>query len=291
MLRGMRGKPVVAIVGAGNFATALAAWLRRSEYEIEAVISRASPASLKKSRNLGAEVGAGVFSAIPRTLSAGLVWLCVPDGQIAAVARTLANKIDWKGRVALHSSGALTSDELGVLRSRGAAVASVHPLMTFVPGSGPPLAGVPFAVEGDAAALRVVRRVVKDLGGSTHSIQKKDKAAYHAWGTFASPLLTALLATTEQVAAAAGVSNKEARRRMMPILRQTLANYEALGAPDGFSGPIIRGDADTIRRHLSVLCALPEAREVYLALARAALKHLPTKNKNAIKKILDSRSR
>ena len=103
----------------------------------------------------------------------------------------------------MHSSGALTSDELAVLRSQGASVASVHPLMTFVQGSRPSLAGVSFAVEGDSAAVRLARRIVKDVGGKAYSILKKDKAAYHAWGTFASPLLTALLATAEEVAALA----------------------------------------------------------------------------------------
>jgi predicted short-subunit dehydrogenase-like oxidoreductase (DUF2520 family) len=289
MLRGMRGKPKIAIVGAGNFATALAVSLQRSGYSIEAVISRSRAGSLKKARTLAGEVGARAFSTIPGTLSAELVWFCVPDGQIAVAARTSPEEIEWKGRVALHSSGVLTSDELAVLRSRGAAVAAVHPLMTFVRSSRPPLAGVPFAVEGDAAAIREMRRVIKDLGGSTHATRKEDKAAYHAWGTFASPLLTALLATTEQVAAAAGVNHGDARRRMMPILRQTLENYAALGAPDGFSGPIMRGDADTVRRHLRILGALPEARAVYVALARAALKNLPAKNKSALKKILDSR--
>jgi len=254
------------------------------------VISRSRASSLKTARRLAADLGARACSANPRSLDANLVWFCVPDAEIARAARTFAGKIEWKGRVAFHSSGALTSDELAGLRTRGAGVASVHPLMTFVRGSRPPLAGVSFAVEGDGAALRVARRVVKDLGGSTHTIRKEDKAAYHAWGTFASPLLTALLATTEQVAAGAAVNRKDARRRMMPILRQTLENYAALGAADGFSGPIIRGDVDTVRRHLRVLRALPEAHDLYVALGRAALKNLPAKNKGALKKILDSQT-
>src|SRR5882724_10314065 len=165
MLRGMRGKPIVAIVGAGNFATALAVSLQKSGYAIEAVISRSRASSLKKARRLAAELGARACSANPRSLDANLVWFCVPDAQIAGAARDFAQKMEWKGGVALHSSGALANDELAVLRSRGAAVASMHPLMTFVRSSQPSLDRVPFAVEGDAAALRVARRIAKDLGG------------------------------------------------------------------------------------------------------------------------------
>ena len=73
---------------------------------------------------------------------------------------------------------------------------------------------------------------------------------------------------------------------MLPILRQTLLNYAALGAASGFSGPIIRGDIETVRKHLRVLRSVPAAREVYLALARAALRYLPAKHKSALKTLL-----
>jgi predicted short-subunit dehydrogenase-like oxidoreductase (DUF2520 family) len=291
MLPDMTAKPRVAIVGAGNFGSALALALQQAGYAIEAVIGRVGGESLrgeslKRAQKLATRVGAGVSHDLS-AVRVELIWFCVPDAEMARAAKSLAKQIEWKGRVALHSSGALASDELEVLRRRGAAVASVHPLMTFVRGSRPSLAGVSFAVEGDLAAVRVARRVVRDVGGRACSIRKKDKAAYHAWGTFASPLLTALLATTEQVAGLAGVNRKVAKQRMIPILLQTLANYAAFGAAGGFSGPIVRGDVDTIKRHLRVLRGTPAA-EVYSALARAALQYLPAKNKKALKRILGS---
>src|SRR5262249_46036944 len=153
------------------------------------------------------------------------------------------------GTIALHSSGALTSDELSALRRAGASIASVHPLMTFVRNSRPSLKEVSWAIEGDTPAVSLARRIVKSLGGRAYSIRKEDKPAYHAWGTFASPLLVALLATTERVAASAGLNQSQARKRMLPILHQTLANYAALNAGDSFSGPIVRGDVDTVRQH------------------------------------------
>jgi predicted short-subunit dehydrogenase-like oxidoreductase (DUF2520 family) len=119
--------------------------------------------------------------------------------------------------------------------------------MTFVPRVTPSLGGVSFAVEGDAAAVRVVRSLVTSLGAHAFLIKKQDKAAYHAWGTFASPLLTALLAISERVAEAAGVDRAQARRRMLPIVRQTVENYATQGAASGFSGPIVRGDAEHSR--------------------------------------------
>jgi predicted short-subunit dehydrogenase-like oxidoreductase (DUF2520 family) len=160
--------------------------------------------------------------------------------------------------------------------------------MTFVRGSRPSLADVPFAIEGDTAAVRVARRIVHHLGGRDYSIRKQDKAAYHAWGTFASPLLTALLVTGEHVAAAAGVERKAAKKMPLAMVRQTVANYAALGGAGAFSGPIIRGDIDTVKRHLRTLRTIPLAQGVYVSLARAALAYLPGKNKKALESVLKS---
>ena len=221
-------------------------------------------------------------------LNARILWLCVPDGAIAHVAASLAREYEGRGKIAVHSSGALTSDELRPLRQKGVAVASVHPLMTFVQGAKPSLSGVSFAIEGDAVALKVMRGIVRNLGGESFPINRQQKNAYHAWGTFASPLLTALLATTERVAGLVGVTSKVARRRMLPILLQTVRNYGALGGAAGFSGPIVRGDVETLRRHLTVLRTAPVPRHVYLALAHAALEYLPAKNKEALTTLLES---
>jgi predicted short-subunit dehydrogenase-like oxidoreductase (DUF2520 family) len=296
MLPGMAGKLRIALVGAGNVATGLAVSLRRAGYGIEAVVARSNAASLGKARRLAKKVGSRAVGLADLgksgRLRAYVIWFCVPDSEIAPAALALADNLAWKGRVALHSSGALTSDELAPLRERGAAGASAHPLMTFVRGfadSKALLSGVPFAIEGDARAVRVARAMIADMGGEAYAIRKEHKAAYHAWGMFASPLLDTLLAATERVARLAGVSPNEARRRMIPILRQTLENYEKLGAPDAFSGPIFRGDVETVRKHLQVFREAPIVSDVYTALARAALEYLPAKKKEAIRMLLESK--
>ena len=165
-------------------------------------------------------------------------------------------------------------------------MASVHPLMTFVPGSRPSLSGVPFAVEGDVAAVRVARRIVRDLGGEAFVIPAARKAAYHAWATLTSPLLLAFLVTLEDAAVAAGLTRDDSRRKSLPIIRQTLENYARLGPNDSFSGPIIRGDVETVAKHLAALSKYPWAREVYVALARSALRRLPAKNRKHLSRLL-----
>jgi len=294
MLPGMAGKRSpktdvagdITIVGAGNLGTALALALHDAGYVIDRIVSRGGRASLQRVLRLAREVGASAISVRQAKLQAQVIWLCVPDSAIGAAAKSIANATEWKKRIALHSSGALTSDELAALRKRGAAVASVHPLMTFVRGSRPSLKDVPFAIEGDARAVRAARAIVRALQGRSFPIRKEHKAAYHAWGMFSSPLLCALLAAGERVAAAAGVSRKAARDRMLPILQQTLANYARLGAAESSSGPIVRGDVDTVKKHLEVLRKVPEGREVYIALAGTALRELPARNRDALREVL-----
>lgn len=290
-----RHKPTVVLVGAGSLANVLAAVLPDAGFEVEEIVVRDTPRARRRGRVLAARAGARVVSAQTAKLEATILWFCVPDGEIqdaaASIAERLAAGPKSRIRFAFHSSGALLSDELDSLRKTGVSVASVHPLMTFVAGARPSLPrrflhGVPFALEGDARAVREARRMVCALGGESFSLPANRKAAYHAWATLTSPLLLALLVTLEEAALAAGLGRRDARRKSLPIIRQTLANYSRLGPARSFSGPLVRGDADTVGKHLAMLKKHPGVREVYLALARAALRGLPVKNQGKLKRLL-----
>lgn len=276
----------ISIVGAGNLGSALALTLISAQYRVKFVAHRASSSGRHEAKMLASRIDARVVTLGRDPLDSDIVWLTVPDDAIAGVALRLSKTQDWKGRFVFHSSGARTSEDLALLRKQGARVASVHPMMTFVRGETPEMAGVSFAVEGDAAAVRVARSIVEDFDANAFVIQKQKKALYHAFGSFCSPLMIALLATMEEVAEAAGVRPQDIKTIMTPLLWQTLRNYLKKDAASAFSGPLVRGDAATIERHLAGLKKLPQAREVYVALARAALRKLPVKNRKAIAQIL-----
>jgi hypothetical protein len=105
---------------------------------------------------------------------------------------------------------------------------------------------------------------------------------------FLSPLLLALLVSGEQVARKAGLPAAAARRYTQPIVGQTIGNYRKLGPAAAFSGPLVRGDASVVREHLKALRELPEAAAAYRALARAAMRYLPVRNRKELQKILRS---
>lgn len=287
MLPAMATKPSIAIVGPGRLGSALAEHLSRAGYHITELISRKRPRP--KRASLAAKLGAPLSDPQHATLHADLIWFCVPDREIAPAALSLLQKTTWKGKTAFHSSGALPSAELEVLRRAGASVASVHPFMTFVRCAVPSLHAVPFALEGDRAAVKTAQAIVRDLGGEPFKIRANAKVAYHAWGAFTSPLLIALLVSAEQVARAAGLSPADARRKMTPILKQTIDNYARLGPAGAFSGPLIRGDVEVVRRHLQLLSKVPGARDVYSVLARTAIRRLPVQQRSLVEQVLKRR--
>jgi predicted short-subunit dehydrogenase-like oxidoreductase (DUF2520 family) len=284
----------IAIIGAGSLGSFLAVALDEAGFSVSEIVARDSPRSRRSARSLAAKVDAKAVTARSAALNATVLWFCVPDSAIRDAASDLAGRLSTIGlaqqgsvnRFAFHSSGALSSRELEPLRKAGIAVASVHPLMSFVAGAHPSLTGVPFAIEGDSAATRVARQIVRALGGESFSLPAGRKAAYHAWATLTSPLLLAFLVTLEEAARAAGLTRQEARRKSLPIIQQTLDNYSHLGPAESFSGPLIRGDTKTVAKHLAALKKNPGPREVYVALAKAALRGLPVKNRDGLQRLL-----
>ena len=281
-----KARPSISIVGPGNLGTALALTLPAAGYEVPFLCVRANRPGKTYTKSLAGKIKARVIALGAQPLETEVVWITVPDDAISGLARALVPSQDWKGKIVFHSSGALSSDELAALRDKGARVASVHPMMTFVRGKVPKMAGVSFAVEGDAAAVRMAKTIVGDLGGSAFVIKKQNKVLYHVFGSFASPMVIALMASLEQVARAAGLRRSDVKRVMMPLLMQTLRNHLEQDAASAFSGPLVRGDVATICKHLDELEKLPEAKAVYVALTRAALKLLPVRNRQPLEREL-----
>jgi predicted short-subunit dehydrogenase-like oxidoreductase (DUF2520 family) len=276
----------ITLIGAGNLAQAIGAALRAAGYTINAVAGRAAAQSQRRSVALAKKLEAEAIALEDASPDSDIIWICHTDDALANTAKWLAHKPGWKGKIVFHSSGALTSDVLVPLRRAGASVASLHPMMTFVPGTKPKMQDVPFAVEGDNRAVSAARRIVKELGAEIFKIKKTAKPLYHALGSFSSPLLVATLVTAERVGRASGLSATQTRKVMGPILRQTLKNYQESGAAAAFSGPIKRGDLNTVRRHLQELKRVPAASEVYRALVNSALLDLPSLNRKGLLQLL-----
>ncbi|MGC2695372.1 MAG: DUF2520 domain-containing protein [Candidatus Angelobacter sp.] len=281
-----RGGQTITLVGAGNLAQALGPALRDAGYKIQTVVARETASSRRRAAMLAKSLDAKAIPMAQAAPDSDIIWICHTDDALEETARTLARKPGWKGKVVFHSSGALSSDVLLPLKRRGAGTASLHPMMTFVPGTVPTMSEVPFALEGGPEAVASAQQIVKRLGAEAFPIHKKFKTLYHALGSFSSPLIVATLVTAERVGRGAGLNPSQTRKLMGPILRQTFKNYEERGAVAAFSGPIKRGDLITVRRHLQDLKCVPGASEVYRALVKSALMDLPSAKRKELMRIL-----
>jgi predicted short-subunit dehydrogenase-like oxidoreductase (DUF2520 family) len=278
--------PTITLIGAGNLAQALGPALKAAGYRIDFIAARETASSRRRAAMLAGLLGARTQSLKDAAPLSDILWICHTDDALVETAKLLARKPGWRGKIVFHSSGALTSDVMAPLKRKGANTASLHPMMTFVPGAMPRMDEVPFAVEGDSRAVAAARRIVRDLGAEMFLIKKAAKPLYHALGSFSSPLIVATLVTAERVGRGAGLTASQTRRVMTPILRQTLKNYQERGAAAAFSGPIKRGDLSTVLRHLKELKRVPGASEVYRALVKSALMDLPSAKRKELMRMV-----
>ena len=194
------------------------------------------------------------------------VVIAVPDRAIASVADTLSSSLA-AGTPVLHTSGSIGLEALQPLAAHGCSVGGLHPLAS---ATGPDaLRGVWWGVEANGPPLALAERIVAASDGQILSVPAEGRALYHAAAVLASNALVALLSTAEGVMERAGVAPEQTRPALAALAGGALGSVERLGPVAALTGPISRGDVDTVRAHLAQLS--PTERAVYCALAREAL--------------------
>lgn len=251
----------VAVIGAGRLGTALVRSLAAAGHGPIAVTSRSFGAARRAAAGLP-NVRA-VKSATEAISSSRLILLAVPDREIGPAARALAREpeLDWRGRVVLHHAGALGPDPLAPLARKGAATGVLHPLLALGPEPRSARAraatGAAARIEGTPAAVRAARRLARDLGwsplGLGRRVGPRERAAYHAAASLASNDVVALLALATDVLASIGVEQREATGALAALARSALERVADAGLERGATGPVVRGDAATLRAHREAL--------------------------------------
>ena len=197
------------------------------------------------------------------------VVLSVPDDVLAELTHALAGQGDAPPLcAAFHLSGALTGDVLAPLHARGYSVGTLHPLQSLAhPVTGADrLPGSTFALSGEPGAIRVARRLLGHLDARDVAISVTLRPLYHAAAVMTSNHLAVLLGLARRLLLRAGVPDEQALSALLPLARGTLENIAELGLAHALTGPVARGDSETVRLHL--MSMEPREREVYRALSR-----------------------
>lgn len=243
----------LAIIGAGRVGRTLGRRLHEEGWKIGAVVTRSQASARRAVRFIGAgKAGAGMARQV---LASHVFLIAVPDDAIEEVASELARigAEELRGKIVLHTSGALDSLVLAAVKACGAAVGGMHPLQSFSGVGVPPLEGKVFALEGDAAAVQAARKIARALGGSPMRIAGEKKILYHAAAALAAGHVLTVEEAATQLLLALGMKRSEAVGALLPLTRQVLDNFQRVGPRAAWTGPLSRKDYKTVAAHLRAL--------------------------------------
>ncbi len=260
-------RPTVGIIGPGRAGVGLALGLQRAGYRVLLHGRR------EKDVPTPLTLTVAVSDAPPVWLAqTAVVILAVGDDAIRPLAESLARSgAVTPAHVVLHLSGVQGQEALGPLVSSRAALGSLHPLQTIAEPERAPdrLRGAWAAVEGMPDAVAAAERLAQDLGMRPFRIAAKAKPVYHAGAVFASNYFVVVEAVAQRLLRHAGLTDAEAWAALRPLVEGTVENLMRQEPIAALTGPVVRGDEATIRRHLESLTQ--DDALLYRSLGRAAL--------------------
>jgi len=259
-------KPSITIFGVGRVGGALKKSLSNAGYSIASTFVR---------------------NTIPESKNAlgDIIFLTVHDRDIKNLADELASSFpSFEDKYVIHCSGTLDSSVLKSLAEKGAKTASFHPLKAITLDDDS-LAGVWFDMEGDASALKILTEIAEDLEAECFEINPEAKPLLHAAAVVAANYLVTLMKLATDIANAGDIDREIALKALLPLTESSLKNIKEKGFKGSLTGPIARGDVETIQRHLQNLTTNPELLKFYKVLGIETL-HLVTKlDNNRIKEL------
>jgi predicted short-subunit dehydrogenase-like oxidoreductase (DUF2520 family) len=246
-------KDAIAILGLGKVGAALGFLLKSSGYNVAAVSDRSAEALKRGIRYTGGEIYPDPLQA---ALRAKIIFITTCDDSIKSVCDEISkNGGVAPGKKVVHTSGASGLDLLESARDSGAKVASIHPIQSFADTAGAieNIPGSTFGITSEEEIKNWSVQIVKDIGGIPFLVSEKDKPLYHAAACIASNYLVTLMDTALEVYCALGLNPEEATKAFWPLVRGTIKNMERRGITRSLTGPISRGDIETLKKHILAL--------------------------------------
>ena len=266
-----RRDPAIGFIGAGVLGRGLAWALAAKGYRVVAAYSR----SRSSAEGLAGRIpGCFAVSSVQELSDAvDLAFITTPDEAIREVAGSVA----WRtGQAVVHCCGAASTELLQPATEQGAVAGAFHPFQTLgavvsAEEAEERLGGITVAVSGQGWLENFLWDMASRIGGRPVSIPDADRPLYHAAAVLGCGYVTALLQAAVEVWQSMGFTERQAMQSLYPLCRATLDAAAAQGTTAAATGPVVRGDAGTIKTHLEALSSrLPELAPVYAALSAAS---------------------
>tara|TARA_B110000879_G_C11057082_1_gene465207 strand:- start:95 stop:976 length:882 start_codon:yes stop_codon:yes gene_type:complete len=279
-------KKTISIIGAGKLGKALAQDIIK--YKIGCLTALCN-SSAESSQHIINELNAPILYAPLETLpSSHFVFITTPDSLIEYCANQLSKNLNLlPGTIVVHCSGVLNTDVLSALKSKGCLLASLHPVRSFSLAKGTTFANAYCALEGDEQALTALKDLLRPLTLKWLSIDREKKATYHSGAVFAANYLISVLHQAQQAYQVAGLSNDVAFKVSCDLAQSVLDNIKKTNSlAKSLTGPLARGDIETIKQHLNPMPKPTQQLYQHLALNLLDLCELSDEKKTQLKTVL-----
>lgn len=208
-----------------------------------------------------------------------------PDDKIVD-AYNRAKKYITDKKFLFHFSGLLPAEIFA--DNKNVSRASLHPLATFPYTRIPPLRKkYELFFQGDKKNYRITLKIFPRKQFRIHILNKKDKPIYHLLGVFSSNMVVALVEAILVLSRKLAWRQKEFNDFIFPMMIETIMNVKEYGVKKGLSGPLVRGDVESIKKHLKILRKTPSLHKIYRDLSQIILKYAPAKKRRQFKQILN----
>lgn len=253
----------IGIAGTGRLAQALGRSLHQCGLPITAIAGR----DLRRTSEAAAFIGKGVQNSAVQSVSlpdlaeaASHVMVAVPDDALPSVVQTLAASPS-PVRVVLHTCGSRGPEALKELADRGASCGVLHPLQTISTREqgAADLPGSYFGITASGEALEWATDICRLLEGHPLIITPERRPLYHAAAVMASNYIVAMIDAAAMLLGQAGVASDQALPALAPLIEASVRNALTAGPIQALTGPIERGDEQTIASHLLALGDAPES--------------------------------
>jgi predicted short-subunit dehydrogenase-like oxidoreductase (DUF2520 family) len=257
----------IGIIGAGKVGFTLALALTKAGYTVNAVSSLSISSAYKLADKLPSAV---VFEGSQGVADAcDIIFIATPDSAISQIAASIT---PHPNQIVCHLAAGVPIKVLDPLRTQGAVTGVFHPLQAIGSSNAAILPGITFAIEADEPLFKILREMAVALGGRVIELKGDDRVLYHASAIMASNYLVTLVSLAAGLWQGFG-TQEQAIRALVPLIRGTLDNIEQIGIPDCLTGPISRGDTETIEKHLRIVAEFaPQTLDAYKMLG---LKTIP----------------
>ncbi len=267
-------KPSIALIGPGKVGCAVCARLYAAGHQITAIVGR----DLPRTKNACHFVGCSPELAstdLVNAVSADIIMIAVPDDSILQIRSALYNCHPLAVEQSLvHFSGLQPASILGESEQGAPGLLALHPLLSFADReeASKRLEHCPCALEGNQRGLATGAILIASLNALAFTLKAEAKATYHCAASIASNFLITLMASAQQLLRSCQIEEQQSLKLLEPLVRATVDNLFATTPEQALTGPIVRGDLQTVANHLTAIEAnQPELTDLYHALAQQTL--------------------